>query len=161
MPFLDSILMECHDLLILGEYEIAAGILDKVCRLEFEVVEAPDSDEYAEKETGLFALADAAKERMLSRQLTEIGMDRVRAVIGRAGERGDSLPAREVIDLLETPICKNSQLHMLVEDELTEGRLPKSEMEKRKPLPETVLYLIHTAIPAHGRALSCPSPQSG
>ena len=123
MPFLDSVLMGCHDLLILGEYEIAADILDKVCRLEFEVVEAPDSDEYAEKETGPFVLAGAAKERMLSRQLTEIGMDWVRAVIGRAGERGDSLPAREVIDLLKNPICKNIHPHMLVEDELTEGRV--------------------------------------
>ena len=123
MPFLDSVLMGCHDLLILGEYEIAADMLDKVCRLEFEVVEAPDSDEYAEKETGPFALAGAAKERMLSRQLTEIGMDWMRAVIGRAGERGDSLPAREVIDLLENPVCKNIHPHMLVEDELTEGRV--------------------------------------
>ena len=54
-----------------------------------------------------FTLTGAAKERMLSRQLTEIGMDWVRAVIGRAGEAGDSLPAREVVDFLEDPVCKN------------------------------------------------------
>lgn len=123
MHFLDSVLMGCHDLLILGEYGTAADILDKVCRLEFKVVEALDSDEYAEKETGPFTLTGAAKERMLSRQLTEIGMDWVRAVIGRAGEAGDSLPAREVVDLLEDPVCKNIHPHMLVEDELTEGRV--------------------------------------
>lgn len=123
MPFLDDVLVECHDLLILGEYEAAADILDKVCILEFEVVEASGSDVYAEKEKGPFTLAGAAKEGMLSRQLTEIGMDWVRAVIGRAGEIGDSLPAREVIDLLENPICKNIHPHMLVEDELIEGRV--------------------------------------
>lgn len=58
-----------------GEYRTAADILDRVCRLEFEVMEAPDSDEYAEKEEGPFTLADAVKERMLSRQLAEIGLD--------------------------------------------------------------------------------------
>ncbi len=35
MPFLDGIFRGCHDLLVLGEYKMAADILGKACRLEF------------------------------------------------------------------------------------------------------------------------------
>ena len=33
MPFLDRVFGGCHELLTHGEYEMAAGILDRVCRL--------------------------------------------------------------------------------------------------------------------------------
>lgn len=121
MPVLDNILMGCHDLLILGEYGMAADILDRVCRLEFKVVESSDSDEYADMDARPFTLAGAFKEGRLSRELPEIGLDWVRASIGRANEMGDSAPAREVIDILENPICKNVHPHMLPDDELLEG----------------------------------------
>lgn len=122
MPFWDSILMGCHDLLVLGEYGMAADILDRVCRLEFKVVEAPDSDEYADVDDSPFTLDVAAGEGVLSRELTEIGMDWVRAAIGRADERREGLPVREVIDILGSPVCKSVHPHMLLEDELLEGK---------------------------------------
>lgn len=121
MPVLDSILMGCHDLLILGEYGMAADILDRVCRLKFKVVEAVDSDEYADVDDRPFTLAGACKEGRLSRELPEIGLDWVRASIGRANEMGDSAPVGEVIDILENPVCKNVHPHMLPDDELLEG----------------------------------------
>mgnify|MGYP002509956288 CR=1 FL=1 len=124
MLYLDSIFKGCHDLLILDEYGMAADILDKVCKLEFEVVEASESDDYVEAEDGLFTLADAVSEGMLSRKLAEIGMDWVRAALGRANERDESVPVREVLDLLEYPICKSVHPHMLIDDELLAGKFP-------------------------------------
>lgn len=68
----------------------------------------------------LFTLFCACKEGRLSREFSEIGLDCVRASIGRANEIGDSAPAGEVIDILENPICKNVHPHMLPDDELLE-----------------------------------------
>lgn len=133
MSYWESILTGCHDLLILGEYKTAADIMDKVCRLEFEVMEAPDSEDYVEVYEDGFTLVGADEERIFSRDLAEIGMDWVRAAIGRADERGDSAPAREILDLLENPICKNVHPHMLPDDELLERRFSDellTQMEK-------------------------------
>lgn len=41
--FLDRTFKGCHDLLRLGEYKLARKILDKICCLEFQVIEAEDS----------------------------------------------------------------------------------------------------------------------
>lgn len=136
MSFWSSIFRGCHDLLVLGEYRMAADILDRVCRLKFEVVEAQDSDEYGEKPEGPFTLADAVSEDMLSMELVEIGMDWVRAVIGRAAERGDSAPAREIVDLLENPVCENIHPHMLPEDEFLEEKISAGLLEQMEDILE-------------------------
>ena len=47
-PFLDRAFKGCHELLRLGEYKSARTILDKICRLGFQVAEAEDTEDFVD-----------------------------------------------------------------------------------------------------------------
>ncbi len=82
MEFLDRVFKGCHDLMILGEYRMAAGIFDSVCRLRFTVVEALASDRFVDDSP--FTLKHADDEGMLSKDIRYIGADWAEAVIRNA-----------------------------------------------------------------------------
>jgi len=124
MPFVDRVFRGCHDLLILDEYKMAADILEKVCSLEFYVVEAQDSEDC--DFDSFFTLEDAEKEGMFSRKLVETGMDWVQSVICSADQENDCNLAGEIVRLLEHPVCRKIYPHMLLEDVFLEGKLPKA-----------------------------------
>lgn len=50
MRFISSVVAGCHDLIILEEYEDAFKILDDIIRLEFVIVDHPDTDDSCEDE---------------------------------------------------------------------------------------------------------------
>lgn len=157
MPFLDRVFGGCHELLTLGEYEMAAGILDRVCRLEFQVIEAEDSEDGPEKDT--FSIVGAAKEGMLSMGRKEIGLDWLTAETGCPGighaasgcavsgggeDENTRQTARRLKEILEHPMCDEvnpealleinlpegifSEMSALLETEITEG---KAELDRR------------------------------
>ncbi len=73
LPFLNRTLEGCHDLIQLGEYNLAGQILDNICPLVFQVEEAEDSQgDYRELS---FTVLDADKEQMLSMKLRDIAYD--------------------------------------------------------------------------------------
>lgn len=124
VPFLDKVFRGCHDLLVLGEYKTVADILGRVCRLEFHVVEASDSEDCDFEP--VFTLEDVGEERMLSRELAEIGIDWVRAVICSGDQKNGCSLAREIVEVLEHPVCKKIQPHMFLEGVFLQGRLSES-----------------------------------
>ena len=147
MLFLDRVFMGCHELLRLGEHETAAGVLDRVCRLEFQIVEAEDSEDGPEED--VFSIVDAAKEGMLSMKRKDIGLDWLIAEAGCAGAgraaAGDIRhTARRLKEILEHEMCEGinpeallgkgfpegifSEMSTLLEKEIAEGR---AEFDRR------------------------------
>ena len=62
---LNRIFMGCNGLLILNEYKAVADILDRICKLEFKVVEAPNYVGFEDDLTDIFIylLTDAQKNK--------------------------------------------------------------------------------------------------
>ena len=113
---LNRIFMGCNDLLILNEYKAVADILDRICKLEFKVVEAPDSDGF--EDDSPFTLLDAADEGMLSMSISDIGAVWITACVKQA-DRWDGLAlAKRLVDIFEQPICKKNHPSMLIGEEL-------------------------------------------
>ncbi len=115
-PFLNKIFKGCHDLLILNEYKSVADILDRICKLEFKVVESPDSEDF--EDDSPFTLIDAADEGMLSVSISDIGADWITASV-KQSDRGDGLElAIKLVDIFKQPICKKNNPSMLIGEEL-------------------------------------------
>lgn len=70
-PFLNRVFEGCQDLCVLGEYKTAAEILNKVCKLRFQVMEAEDSEDCCED--SLFTIPMAGQEGLFSLPTREIG----------------------------------------------------------------------------------------
>lgn len=102
--FLDRTFRGCHDLLHLGEYRTVRRLLDKVCRLEFQVVEAADSEDLAEDP--LFTIADVGKEQKLSMDIYEIGYDWLKAFLLDRDEEEDLKFAEKFLEILQSEICR-------------------------------------------------------
>lgn len=106
--FLDRAFRGCHDLMRLGEYDLAGQILDKLCRLEFQVIEAEDSEDSVEDST--FTIVDAQKEHMLSMDERKIAYDWIAALL--LGEtNSESMEfAGKLVDILGFELCKKVQV---------------------------------------------------
>ncbi len=102
--FLDRTFRGCHDLLRLGEYKLAWRLLDKVCRLEFQVVEAADSEDF--EGDSLFTIAEAEKEQKLSMDIYEIGYDWLEALLLVHDEEEDLKFAEDFLEILQGEICR-------------------------------------------------------
>lgn len=156
MPFLDRVFGGCHELLTLGEYASAAGILDRVCRLEFQVIEAEDSEDGPEEDT--FSIVDAAQKGMLSMKRKEIGLDWLiaemgcvsghtafgHAASGCAENENIRQTAKRLKEIMEHPMCDEinpealpgkaisadifSEMSAQLETEIVEGR---AELDRR------------------------------
>jgi len=87
MGFLNRVFSGCHDLLLLNEYKTVVDILDRVCKLEFKVIESPDSEDF--EDDSPFTLVNAAEEGMLSMSISDIGTDWLTAYV-KLADRWDS-----------------------------------------------------------------------
>ena len=102
---LDRTFRGCRDLLQLGEYGLARKILDRICRLEFQVVEAKNTENF--EDDSPFTIADAAKEQKFSMRMEEIGFHWLESMLlDRKGEDGPAF-AGELLEAFRSEICKN------------------------------------------------------
>lgn len=106
--FLDRIFRGCHDLMRLGEYKLAGNILDKVCQLEFQVVEAEDSEDF--EDDSPFTIADAVKENLLTMNTREIGYDWIEALLLGEEDNENLEFAKKLVGILELELCKGVNL---------------------------------------------------
>lgn len=103
MPFLNKVLRGCHDLLILNENKAVADILDRVCRLEFRVEEAEESEDMDYE--GSFTIEDAIREGKMPMDIRDVGTDWVTSVV-RLTDRWDGKElAKILVRLFEQPVC--------------------------------------------------------
>lgn len=105
--FLDRTFRGCHDLLCIGEYRLAHKILDRICRLEFQVVEAEDSEDFADDSP--YTVSDAVKEQKLSMKIYEIGYDWLESLLL---DKGNETPefAGTLLNILENELCQDLSL---------------------------------------------------
>lgn len=114
--FLNRVFMGCHDLMLLNEYKTVVDILDRVCKLEFKVIESPDSEDF--EDDSLFTLINAAEESMLSMSISDIGTDWVTAYV-KLADKWDSLElAKRLVEIFNQPICKKLNPSMLIGKEI-------------------------------------------
>ncbi len=103
MDFLDKVFRGCHDLVILSEYKEAADILDRVCRLRFQVREAADSEDFEDESP--FTVEDLLKENMLSVNGSDIGEDWARAFVRKRDQWDCGELAAAMADIFLEPVC--------------------------------------------------------
>lgn len=105
--FLDRTFRGCHDLLRMGEHKLARKILDRICRLEFRVVEAEDSEDFADDSP--FTIVDAGKEQKLSMSIYEIGYDWLEALF--LDKEDENLEfAEKILKVFENEFCQELSL---------------------------------------------------
>lgn len=107
-PFLDRAFKGCHELLRLGEYKSARAILDKICRLGFQVAEAEDTEDFVDDSP--YTIADAEAEQKLSMGKREIGYDWLQALLMERGDAVEMGFAREFLVILQSKLCQELNL---------------------------------------------------
>jgi len=119
MPFLNRVFKGCQDLLILSENKSVADIMDRVCGLEFKVVEAEDSEGF--DDAYAFTVVDAANERMISVDIRDVGVDWITSVV-RLTDQWESLElANILVRIFKHPVCKKINPSMLIGEAIPEG----------------------------------------
>ncbi|MDD4439826.1 MAG: hypothetical protein PHS04_17600 [Tissierellia bacterium] len=104
MYFLDNIFKGCHDLNELGEYEQTNKILGQICRLEFCIVEAEDSEDFSTEEEP-FTIDSAYEHGMLATNKTEVVYDWLYAFYMVHKNLKAVELAQQLIELLMLPLC--------------------------------------------------------
>ena len=123
MPFLNKIFKGCHDLLILNENKTVADILDRVCRLEFRVEEAEESEDFDYE--GAFTIEDAIREGKMSVDIQSVGTDWVTSVV-RLTDRWDGRElAKILVSLFEQPVCRTINPSVLCKEVIPEDLFPQ------------------------------------
>jgi hypothetical protein len=122
MGFLNRVFRGCHDLLLLYEYKTVVDILDRVCKLEFKVIESPDSEDFVDDSP--FTLVNAAEEGMLSMSISDIGTAWVTAYV-KLADRWDSPElAKRLVEIFNQPICKKLNPSMLIGEDIPNDLFP-------------------------------------
>lgn len=110
MRFIESVLHGCHDLVILEEYAQAFEILDEIIRLEFEIVDHPDTEDSCEDD--FFNLYQAAKEGVLYIDCEEVLRDYVEAC--RKSVRDEKTAARKIVTAFEMELFEKCNLNVCI-----------------------------------------------
>ena|GEM_PF-405583 len=118
MPFLNRSFRGCHDLLSLGEYKMVTDILNRVCHLEFAVVEAEESEDF--EDDSPFTIVDAYEEGILSVDIRQIATDWIRAVVRLTDKWDGRELAKILIGIFEQSICKKINPTILLGEDLPE-----------------------------------------
>lgn len=105
--FLNRTFHGCHDLICLGEYDLAAAILNKICCLEFQVVEAEDSEDFMDDSR--FTLVDAGRESLLAMSPREIGLDWITALLLGKENLENAEFAEKLIGIMELEMFEKIQ----------------------------------------------------
>lgn len=106
--FLHRVFGGCHELICLEEYELARNVLDRVCRLEFQVDEAKESEDCYAGST--FTVADAIKERLLPMEMRDIGYDWMVTTLLSEEDTNNMKFAEKLVEILHLELCKELQL---------------------------------------------------
>lgn len=108
--FLNRIFCGCHDLIRLGEYDLAAAILNKICFLEFQVVEAENSeDTEGFEEDSRFTIAEAGREGLLDMSFLEIGLDWITALLLGKENHENAESAEKLVGIMEFEMFEKIQ----------------------------------------------------
>lgn len=152
--FLNRTFTGCHDLIQLGEYDLAGRILDQICTLEFQVMEAEDSEDF--EDDSPFTITDAGREQLLVMDTREIGYDWILALFKGRGDHENVEFARKLADILKLELCRKLQLsdfyeyvtekfldimEVLLEGEIKEIRRDLEQIQDRRMQWRTVHML--------------------
>ncbi len=114
--YLDRIFSGCHDLIKIGSYCHAAKILEKVCRLEFDIEEYEDTEDF-DPEANPFSLADVYRNHLLDTDKNQVAGDLIFAhYMGYKDYRKDSI-VKEMVNLLLLPVCEDLMPGDVLKDE--------------------------------------------
>ncbi len=103
-------------MMLLNEYKTAVDTLDRVCKLEFKVIESPDSEDFVDDSP--FTLVNAAEEGMLAMSISDIGTDWVTAYV-KLADRWDSPElAKRLVEVFNQSICKKLNPSMFIGEEI-------------------------------------------
>lgn len=91
-------------------------ILDRVCKLEFKVIESPESEDF--EDDSEFTLVNAAEEGMLSVSINDIGTDWVTAYVKLADSWDSQELAKKLVEVFNQSICKKLNPSMLIGEEI-------------------------------------------
>lgn len=105
--FLNRTFLGCHDLIRLGEYDQAAAILNQICYLEFQIVDAEDSEDVADDSA--FTLTDAGRESLLTMSLREIGLDFITALLLGTENLENAEFAEKLVGIMELEMFEKIQ----------------------------------------------------
>lgn len=106
--FLDRVFSGCHDLMRLGEYELAGSILNSVCRLEFRVEEAAESED--SPDGSRFSIENAVEESLLTTDMRTIAYDWIESLLMSEKKKEELEFAERLLEILYLPLCKELQL---------------------------------------------------
>lgn len=104
MNFLSTVFRGCHDLVILEDYSLAFEIFDRILKLNFEVVDHPETDDSCEEE--VFDLNDLVKQRILDVECKEILQDYLLSCQGYYKDKKDDL-VKKLVSVLEMELFKD------------------------------------------------------
>ena len=104
MDFIDDIFKGCHDLNKLAGYEQTNRILGQICRLEFCIVEAEDSEDFS-IDDGPFTIDSAYEQGLLVTNKTELVYDWLYAFYMVHKNLEARELAQQLVELLMLPLC--------------------------------------------------------
>ncbi|MDD3138331.1 MAG: hypothetical protein PHX08_05080 [Lachnospiraceae bacterium] len=105
MLFIDNVFNGCHDLNKLGEYEQTSRILEQICRLEFHIIEAENTDDFSLDEEP-FTLDNAYEHGMLNTNKTEVVYDWLYAFYVVHKNLNPRELAQKLLQILMLPLCR-------------------------------------------------------
>ena len=146
MSFLDCVFRGCHDLIVLEDYEYASSVLSAICRLEFIVEEAEESEDF-DLDGSPFNLANAYGESLLKTDRNQVSHDLIYAFYMTHKKMETRKLAHDLLELLKLPICekilpsdifKFSKCSELLNEMILilEEEIPKNEKEIKEKLTD-------------------------
>lgn len=132
MSFISSVISGCHDLCVLEEYEDAFKILDDIIRLEFVIVDHPDTDDTCADE--YMDLDMAIHGRILELNRDDLLKDYIKSC--REHSKNQDYAAEKIVDAFEMTLfrnCKTDYCITITEKDLllTELKMRLEEEQKR------------------------------
>ena len=118
LDYMDRLFDGCHDLLRIGSYQHAAGILEKICRLEFLIEEYEGSEDF-DPDANPFSLADVYRHHLLDTDRNQVAEDLIYAYYMSHKDWGKNT-AEKIADFLLLPVCR----------EFLPGEILKRESDK-------------------------------
>jgi len=107
MTFLQGVFRGCHDLILLEEYKSAVDILNEICRLEFEIMDSPESEDCYQEDSG-FTIVDVYENNLLYIDRNEVASDWFYSFYVTNKDLECTKLANELIELMKSPILEKT-----------------------------------------------------
>lgn len=115
--FLNRIFCGCHDMFLLGEYQVITDVMDRICNLTYPLHTAEESENESEKE--FLTLSEADKEGMFLICLSDVGEYWIKAAARTLENQDEKESADQLIQLFEHPIGSKVKPRILMEEDLS------------------------------------------